>query len=103
MRYGIKLENKKLKRSAMKNIPVFYLGLNNDELANLLNNMDFNPDSPVTHEENEIFAKLVDSLEEQKKILDAVNPPKPVKDKLNTFGSLVEEFKLRIAGRTGTT
>ncbi|MCX6782026.1 MAG: hypothetical protein NTW66_02840 [Candidatus Magasanikbacteria bacterium] len=95
VRYGIKLEEGKLKRAEMATLPVFYLGLKSAELENLLAKMDFNPDSAVTPAEYDVFAKLTASLKEQKQILDGTDVPPAVRNKLETFESLLEEFEER--------
>lgn len=95
VRYGIKLEKGNLTRAEMTTLPVFYLGLKSAELENLLGKMDFNPDSPVTNSEYEVFAKLTASLKEQKQILDGTDVPPAVRNKLETFGDLLEDFEER--------
>jgi hypothetical protein len=57
--------------------------------------MDFNPDSPVTPAEYEVFAKLTASLKEQLVILNEMKNPSvhfAVRKKLETFAGLLEEF-----------
>jgi hypothetical protein len=95
VRYGIKLEGKNLKRAEMTTLPVFYLGLKSAELENLLGKMDFNPDGAVTNAEYEVFAKLTASLKEQKQILDGTDVPPAVRNRLETFGYLLENFEER--------
>ncbi len=95
VRYGIKLENGELKRAEMTTLPVFYLGLKSDELTELLAKMDFNPDGAVTPAEYDVFAKLTASLKEQKQILDGTDVPPAVRNKLETFEGLLEEFEER--------
>jgi hypothetical protein len=95
VRYGVKLEKGKLIRAEMRTLPVFYLGLKSAELENLLGKMDFNPDGAVTNAEYEVFAKLTASLKEQKQILDGTDVPPAVRNKLETFGSLLEDFEER--------
>lgn len=94
VRYGLKMERGKLKRSEMYNVPLFYLGLDKDEFAGLLDGMDFNPDSAVTEAEYTAFGKLVASLKEQKQMLEKLpNVHFAVRKKLETFAGLLEEFK----------
>lgn len=69
--YGMKLKDGKLARSKMKNVPIFSLGLNSKELADLLDNMSFDPEAPATPVEYEIFSKLKISLSQQRERLIA--------------------------------
>ncbi|MFZ4631613.1 MAG: hypothetical protein ACOYL8_00205 [Patescibacteria group bacterium] len=64
IKYGAKLENGKLVRSEVRNIPAFYMSLSKDELANLLESIKNNPSEIGLVEEN-IFNKLINSLEAQ--------------------------------------
>ncbi len=98
VRYGIKLENNKLKRAEMTTLPVFYLGLKSAELEELLANMNCDPDSKVTNAEYQVFAKLTASLKEQKQILDGTNATPAVRNKLETFEGLLAEFEERCEG-----
>jgi len=97
--YGIKLEDGKLQRAEMKNVPVFYLALKSDELVGLLNGMDYNPDSPVTPKEHEIFSQLTASLRDQLVILTRQPAGKDlspaIRNKLATFEGLLGEFEGR--------
>ncbi|MFA5127987.1 MAG: hypothetical protein WC457_03225 [Patescibacteria group bacterium] len=95
VRYGMKLEKGKLKRAEMTTLPVFYLGLKSIELENLLGKMDFDPDSAPTDVERVVFAKLTASLKEQKQILDGTDVSPAVRNKLETFGDLLEDFEAR--------
>jgi len=84
--YGLKLENGKLSRSKMKNVPLFFLGLKSEELLNLLNNMEYDPDKGATSAEYEIYGKLVASLRAQQQLLlDSSEVPNLLKEKLKTF------------------
>ncbi len=94
VRYGMKMEQGKLKRAEMYNVPLFYLGLDKDEFAGLLSGMNFNPDSAVTEAEYAAFGKLVASLKEQKQMLEKIpNVHFAVRKKLETFARLLEEFE----------
>jgi len=98
VRYGIKLENGELKRAEMTTLPVFYLGLKSAELTELLANMNFDPESAPTNAEYDVFAKLTASLKEQKQILDGTNASPAVRNKLETFESLLADFEERSEG-----
>ena len=94
--YGIKMEAGKLKRAQMFNVPVFYLGLNEVELENLLKGLNSDLDGEIQPAERETFAKLTVSLQEQKQMLDKIpNVHFAVKKKLQTFGRLLADFEER--------
>jgi hypothetical protein len=95
----VKMEQGKLKRAEMYNVPLFYLGLDKDEFSGLLEGMNFNPDSAVTEAEYTAFGKLVASLKEQKQMLEKIpNVHFAVRKKLETFAGLLEEFEMRGMG-----
>jgi hypothetical protein len=84
--YGLSLENGKLIRSEMKNVPVFFLGLKSEELMKLLNNMEYNLEAGASPGEYEVYKKLVTSLrEQQQRLLDSPEVPTMLKQKLKTF------------------
>jgi hypothetical protein len=85
IRYGIGLEQGRLKRSAIENVPVFYLGLKSEELEALLANMNYDPDAGPSPEERQVFSQLVASLREQRAMLDTPGTPPAVKRKLAAF------------------
>lgn len=64
IKYGAKLENGKLVRSELRNIPAFYMSLTKLELGELLVNLKNNPDETSEYEKN-TFDKLLESLELQ--------------------------------------
>ncbi len=64
VKYGAKLENNKLVRSEIKNVPAFFMGISKKELGMLLKSLKDNPDKK-NETENEIFSKLLTSLESQ--------------------------------------
>jgi len=98
VRYGIKLEEGKLKRAEMTHVPVFYLGLKSAELDELLNGMDYNPDGKVTKAEYSAFTKLIASLKEQMQILNGTDASPIIRNKLESFEALIEDFEARVAG-----
>jgi hypothetical protein len=84
--YGLNLENGKLTRSRMKNIPVFFLGLKSEELMKLLSHMEYDPDAGASSVEYEVYTKLVASLrDQQQKLLASPEVPNMLKEKLKTF------------------
>jgi len=64
IKYGAKLENGKLVRAELKNIPAFYMSLSKLELGELLESLKSNPDNKSEFEQK-TFSKLLDSLESQ--------------------------------------
>lgn len=90
-KYGVSLNNKKVVRAAARNIPVFYLALESKDLAKLTNDLYDGLYSTgkgaLTDMENKIFAHLVASISEQKKMLEALALPPVMKAKLKEFES----------------
>lgn len=64
LKYGAKLEQGKLVRSAVKNVPAFYLALKPEDLSELLADLKTSGQE-ITAVEARIFDKLIVSLEEQ--------------------------------------
>ncbi len=61
VKYGAKLENGRLVRASVKNVPAFYLSLSKVELAELLPGLEKNSETVA----DSIFTKLVSSLASQ--------------------------------------
>lgn len=86
IKYGAKLENGKLVRAELKNVPAFFMGINKIELGELLESLKNNPDKNGEIEER-IFSKLLSSLESQ-----AAN--QNLNDNLRTkTNSMLEKFR----------
>ena len=64
IKYGAKMQDGKLIRSEVKNVPAFCMSLSKQELGELLESLKNNPEK-TTGVEEKIFAKLLDSLETQ--------------------------------------
>lgn len=64
IKYGAKLENGKLVRGEIKNIPAFFMGINKTDLRELLDSLKNNSEKNSEAEEK-IFNKLLESLESQ--------------------------------------
>jgi len=64
VQYGAKMEDGKLVRAEVKNIPAFFMSLSKAELRELLESLKDNPDRTNAVEER-IFQKLLNSLEDQ--------------------------------------
>jgi hypothetical protein len=96
-KYGVSLTNKKIVRAPARNIPVFYLALESKDLAKLTNDLydgRYNTDPKATTEmEQKIFAHLVESISEQKKMLEALALPPVMKEKLKEFESSLTVLK----------
>ncbi len=93
-KYGVSLSDKKVVRSMSRNIPVFYLALESKDLAKLTNDLYDGLYSTnknvITDMEQKIFAHLVASISEQKKMLEELTLPPVMRAKLKEFeGSLV--------------
>jgi len=69
IQYGAKLQDGKLIRAEVRNIPAFYMSLSKAELGELLEALKNNP-SDISAVEEKIFSRLLDSLEEQAKGLN---------------------------------
>lgn len=82
--YGVSLAQGKIARASLGNIPVFYLGLRQDELESLLRNLG-NPDEAMNDAEFSVFQKLVGSLREQKTMLEGSDLPPVIRGKLIQF------------------
>ncbi len=64
IKYGAKLEDGKLVRGEIKNVPAFFMGINKSDLRELLDSLKNNPEKNSEAEEK-IFLKLLESLESQ--------------------------------------
>ncbi|MEI6378350.1 MAG: hypothetical protein WCO55_01700 [Candidatus Falkowbacteria bacterium] len=86
IKYGLTFDqDKKLVKTALQNIPVFYLSLQGAELDELLADLstDSHKTSPTEHR---FYEKLVNSLEEQRDtLLSQPGLPEPVKANLIKF------------------
>jgi hypothetical protein len=92
VRYGLKLENGKLTRAELSGVPVFYLGLNSDELVGLVTALR---DDDTTSMEN-IFKKLIDSLKTQQSELSKTARPGLFREKLTKFNDMLERASLQL-------
>ncbi len=77
IQYGAKLQDGKLVRAEVRNIPAFYMSLGKAELEELLEALKNNP-SEVSSVEGKIFSRLLGSLEEQ---VNGLNINKELRDK----------------------
>jgi len=65
--YGVVIENEKMVRKEIKNLPVFFLSLSTTDLEDVLKNMNYGIE--VSEKEIEIFNSFLSSLENQKEML----------------------------------
>jgi len=63
LKYGATINNGKLERQSLKNIPTFYLSLSKEELDNLLK--DLKGSAEATEREKDLALKIISSLERQ--------------------------------------
>lgn len=92
-KYGVALNNQKIVRAQARNIPVFYLPLESDDLFALTEDL-YNVQGDTTTEiENKIFAHLINSISDQKQILEALTLPPVMRKKLEEFESSLNTLK----------
>ncbi len=85
LRFGLVMENGKLKPSKLENLPIFYLGLNTEELNSLMENMEYDLNKEPSPQEIAIYKKLIDSVQEQFGLLEKEDLPEPVTKRLTKF------------------
>ena len=84
-KYGVALKEQKLVRSSARNIPVFYLTLESKDLIELADDLFEHQEGSTTKAEEKLFAHLVQSIKEQKEMLQKLNLPQVMKRKLVEF------------------
>lgn len=99
IRYSIGLEQGKLKRSKMDGVPVFYLGLKSEELMKLLASLQYGTGAENSETEYEIFQQLVNSLREQKGLLESLPLSSELGTKLKNFEETLQTLE-RFCQRT---
>lgn len=82
--FGVVSEEGVLKRGKQENLPIFYLGLNKEELNELLQEMADDPNEK-TDLERVVYAKLMKSIAQQFVVLMRQNLPEKVKENLFKF------------------
>lgn len=93
-KYGLALEGDKIVRSGLQeNVPVFYLELKRSDLNKLASDLLENFDKEPTALEQKLYALLVASIEEQKKILEGLALRPGMKNKLEAFEESLEVLK----------
>ena len=95
--YGLKLVDGKFVRAELKNVPVFYLGLEESEFEKLKNGLVNNN----AEMKDEIFDKLIESLSAQHKLLKQYGKTDEFRTNLNSLGTflsrIMENKELEIA------
>ncbi len=95
IKYGFGSKEGKLVRQEIKEVPMFYISVQAEELDDLLEKMDYEAEKP-NQTELEIFDKLLISLNEQVETLQTENLPQGVSSNLSSFkGSLSKIKNLR--------
>jgi hypothetical protein len=89
IRYGLGFKRKTIKREKLENIPVFYLGLEEEELAELVDGLEKNDMA----KKDKIFRKLLASLQEQQQELKAKAKEIKLIVKLKSFGEALAEIE----------
>lgn len=85
-KYGVMLQDDgTLARADIKHIPVFYLNLKSTDLKDLTESLADHFEGEVSPLERGIFTNLVDSIREQKALLESVHLPKNMRRKLSEF------------------
>jgi len=97
--YGMTIDDKKLKLTSLKNIPVFYISLMRDELNELLEKMSYdNTKSKKTLPvEQKFFGKFITSMISQKEELDRLGKQGLSVGNLRPFEASFERIR-EIAG-----
>ena len=90
VRYGLKLVNGKLTRAELSGVPVFYLGLDSDELGRLVTALR---DDDTAFMET-IFKKLIDSLKTQQSELSKTARHVQFQKKLGTFDEMLQRLSV---------
>lgn len=81
--HGVVIENEKMVRREIKNLPVFFLSLSTKDLEDVLQNMNYGME--VSEKEIEIFNSFLLSLEDQKEMLLEEKIPHAVRMNLTRF------------------
>ncbi len=88
VRYGIKLEEGKLKRAKLEGVPVFYLGLESEELDTLVNALQ----SDDRERMKAVYTKLTNSLTSQHSELSKHTINTQSQEKLAKFSELLSRI-----------
>ena len=101
MKYGLNFRDdeqkgeKEVIKREQHNIPLFYVALDEKELSELLANMNWQIEGEPTKKEIEIFNKILESFEEQIKMLEKIKNkiPNSVLSNIESFKGALERMK----------
>ncbi|MDD5083313.1 MAG: hypothetical protein PHT88_00045 [Candidatus Moranbacteria bacterium] len=91
--YGIAMRDERLVRSHVQHKPLFYLTIESSDIKRLTHSLVDNFDGAISDVEREIFTKLVESIDEQRDILDQLSLPNHVKREMDEIPVLLEAFQ----------
>ncbi len=97
MKYGVSFdEDQKMKLGAIKNIPPLFLDLSKTDLKRILRVMDFRIDSELSDIEIQVASNLLDKMDDQVDMLDAVSAETISYDSSREFIQHVRETLLNL-------
>lgn len=88
--YGLAVEQGRLVRAGMANVPLLYMGFVQKDLETLLEGMDYDPGSPLTPAETGALAKLAVSLRAQRAELGSSGVPPAIMAKLAALDEFLD-------------
>ncbi|MDD5290952.1 MAG: hypothetical protein PHZ04_02440 [Patescibacteria group bacterium] len=91
--FGQGKDSGKLIRKELSNVPIFYLSLSGNEFKELAENIEADPDTPLSSKEAEIFDELMKSLSEQREGLLKQNISGIMKPKIASFSRVIDNMK----------
>ncbi len=94
LKYGATIEDGKIKRQELKNIPTFYLSLSKEELLSLLKDLKTN--SEPTDNEKNLASKMLTSLDEQYKEAKEIAVNQNLQENLDKFAGSLENIREQI-------
>jgi hypothetical protein len=90
IRYGLAFKDHKLKKTSLRNVPIFYLRSSSEELNKLLAMMSYNREY-ISDEEYSLFNTLSESLAEQIEFLEQNQAPAIIIKKAEKFQKTIKE------------
>jgi hypothetical protein len=94
LKYGATIEDGKIKRQEINNIPTFYLSLSKEELAALLK--DIKASGEATGNEKNLVVKMVASLEQQYEEAQKIASGAKLVENLNKFSESLQVIQEQI-------
>lgn len=96
VKYGVTFENDKMVLGQVDKIPPLFLALDKSDLQNLLQEMDFSMDSPISPSEKNVLSNLLNKMRNQMPILEVNAHPdfslEAVKDFIQKLEGIVGGF-----------